>query len=206
MRSAASLLCLYIGVAVPCAGQDLIFADGFESGTTCSAWSLTVTPDLFDPALYDADCDGSDGTLADCVFVSAATGNPGGTGLPTDPLDTIGAGIVAAPALGKPSVCVSVGSYIEQVQIESGISVFGGFEEVPTWHRSLDATSEVLADVAVFTAEGITSRTRIEGLLIDASWGSTDGATTHGVHLVSGSDEPHREVQHHRGRFRAQRS
>jgi len=84
--------------------------------------------DVIDPDFKDDNCDGTDGVVADCIFVSASLGSGSGLGTRDDPVDTITGGIAAAQAQGKIAVCVSAEVYTEAVTVVSGISVYGGFD------------------------------------------------------------------------------
>ena len=61
-----------------------------------------------DANFTDDDCDGSDGVVAQCVFVSANLGSIAGAGTRRQPISTIAGGVAAERSKGLPAVCVSV--------------------------------------------------------------------------------------------------
>jgi hypothetical protein len=76
----------------------------------------------------DANCDGIDGVIGDALFVSAS--NPVvGTGSIDDPYQSIGLGIANFAASGKKYILVAGGIYDEQVVIEDGIQMHGGYSD-----------------------------------------------------------------------------
>jgi hypothetical protein len=152
--------------------------------------------DPIDPNLEDANCDGSDGVVEKCVYVSKSLGTAGGAGTRLDPLDTILAGIAKASALSLPSVCVSGNAageqYAEVVTMKSGISVYGGFDsQDPDFQlrRSATAITIVTAEGVVFDAPQIDAETHIEGLTIHSKTPSLEGQSSYGVRLLAGTAE-----------------
>lgn len=126
----------------PCAGgclPDTWDLDGNPLTGECGCEYACVqgsSEDPIDPMFLDDNCDGTDGVVKDCVFVSASLGTPGGAGTRQDPLDTIAAGILQAQNVDAAAVCVSGESYTGQVQVPSGISVYGGFDHADATSRS----------------------------------------------------------------------
>ncbi len=150
----------------------------------------TDPSDPIDEDFTDENCDGSDGVVEDCVFVSASLGSDMGVGTRADPVDTIAQGIAVAQANGVSGVCVSGETYNESVTMVSGISVYGGFdhEDVDFRFRRKDAvTSKVQATGTVFLAQNINQETHIEGLTIEAFTPATAGESTYGVRLTGGA-------------------
>ena len=145
--------------------------------------------DPIDPNFEDDNCDGSDGVVEQCVYVSATLGSATGAGTRQDPVDTIATGITTAAQKSAKGVCVSGENYNETVTMVSGISVWGGFDEKDpnfAFKRSPNAVSTVTATGVVFDAPQIDLVTHIEGLSIHASTPMTAGASTYGVRLGSG--------------------
>lgn len=150
----------------------------------------TSANDPIDEDFTDENCDGTDGVVEDCVFVSASDGSSAGNGTPGDPLDTIANGIAFAQANDVSAVCVSGETYNEAVTMVSGISVYGGFdhEDVDFKFRRKDTvTSAVRALGTVFLAANILEETHIEGLTIEAFTPAIPGESTYGVRLTGGS-------------------
>src|SRR5881296_2784345 len=70
----------------------------------------------------------------DAIFVSPA-GDDAANGTRAAPLKTIGAALALAEISGKNRVNVAEGIYPENVQLRSGISLYGGYDPV-TWTRA----------------------------------------------------------------------
>jgi hypothetical protein len=156
------------------------------------ACAQTSQDDPIDELFTDDNCDGTDGVVEDCVFVSAADGTSGGVGTRLDPVDTIQNGIAAANTASVSSVCVSGETYGESVTMISGINVYGGFDHEDVdfkFRRKSTVTSLVQASGTVFLAENINQETHIAGLKIEAFTPGTPGASTYGVRLTGGSAE-----------------
>src|SRR3989441_13274335 len=71
---------------------------------------------------------------ADAIYVSPA-GDDAANGTRAAPLKTIGAALGLADVSGIHRVNVAQGTYPENVQLSSGISLFGGYEAA-TWTRA----------------------------------------------------------------------
>jgi hypothetical protein len=148
--------------------------------------------DPIDPNFTDDNCDGSDGVVEACVYVSAIIGDPNGAGTRVDPVQTIAQGIAVAQTHSVPSVCLSGEVYDEAVTLTSGISVYGGFDANDpdfAFRRSASVTTTVNATGTVFLAPQIDAETHVEGLTINAYTPLTAGASTYGVRLVAGLGE-----------------
>lgn len=156
----------------------------------CSKKSAT---DPIDDKYADDNCDGSDGVLEQCVFVSASKGtdDPTAGGTAAKPMKTINAAIARAKALGgSAAVCVSGETYNEYVQLESGVSVYGGFDpndaNLP-WKRVSTATTVITNAGTVVYAPKIDAETHLEGLTLNATAPTGIGASAYGVRLAGGS-------------------
>ncbi len=187
---------------------------GGESGDPCSAgcpasyWDVDGNPltgacgceysctkvsdseDPIDPGLADDNCDGGDGLVEQCVYVSASFGDDSSSGTRQEPKKTIAGGIAAAVTNGVPAVCVSGEIYSEVVSVVSGISLYGGFDQNDPdfkFRRSLSAQTTVTAVGTVFVANGINQETHIEGFTIQANASGSLGASVYGVRLLGGS-------------------
>jgi hypothetical protein len=154
------------------------------------ACAKTSEDDPIDPDFTDDNCDGTDGVVEDCVFVSASLGSPGGAGTREDPIDTIAAGVLQAQNVDAAGVCVSGESYTGTVTVPSGISIYGGFDQDDStfpFVRKAGIVTTVSAGGTVFVAPQINAETHIEGLTINAQTPATAGESTYGVRLVGGS-------------------
>jgi len=180
-----------------------------QCGTTCPAgtWDLDQNPatgmcgceyscnkisdtDPIDLSYTDDNCDGSDGLVAKCVFVSATLGSVAGSGTRQQPTVSIVRGIDIARTNGLAAVCVSGESYNEAVTVASGVSIYGGFDATNAsfaFRRSASARTQVTAPGVVFDAPMIAAETHLEGLTITATTPTTPGASTYGVRLGGGT-------------------
>lgn len=146
--------------------------------------------DLVDAALVDANCDGSDGVLASCIFVSAAHGDDASAdGTTTAPFGTIGAALAAASTIGRRSVCVAGGDYPEALVIPGGVDLLGGFDDADAtfpYRRSATATTTVHAIGAVLTIPDASAPAQIAGLTITSEAAGSDGSS-YGVLVLAGT-------------------
>ncbi len=94
-------------------------------------------PDIYFPAddphyptadaqTNDANCDGIDGVIGDALFVSAANPLPG-EGSMDSPYQTLTEAIAAFPASGKLYILVAGGVYEENIVLQSGMKLHGGY-------------------------------------------------------------------------------
>lgn len=147
--------------------------------------------DPIDDKYTDDNCDGSDGVVEKCVYVSAATGDDTNTGTRVKPVKTIAEAIKKAKAAGV-DVCLSGDSYNTTVTMESGVSVYGGFDEKdPTFKfkRSAAATTTIIAaDTGVF-APKVDADTHFEGITLSVAPSSSllAGDSVYGVRFGGGA-------------------
>jgi hypothetical protein len=150
--------------------------------------------DPIDDKFEDANCDGSDGVVEGCVYVSASTGSDddaSANGTRFKPYATIGKAIQAAAANNIPGVCVSGEIYNEQVTLVSGVSLYGGFDHLDNefaFRRKEGITTTIRAKGTVIIAPKIDVETHVEGLTIIADKNSeTPGESTYGIRLLGGA-------------------
>ena len=96
---------------------DLVF---IPPGGVQPAYPTDATP------YVDENCDGVDGVAAHALFVSSAAKAPGSGSLDS-PYPTISAAIDALPGSGKQYILVAGGVYNEQVVLEAGAKLHGGY-------------------------------------------------------------------------------
>src|ERR1019366_2336612 len=109
-------------------------------GCECKLGGTTDKPDLM---FVDENCDGIDGTIANAIFVDAVTGQDTNAGTMAAPVKTIGKGILLAVASSpQKDVYVSKGAYPEEVKMQSGVSIYGGYDASNAWSR---ATANITA-------------------------------------------------------------
>lgn len=149
------------------------------------------TADPIDDKYTDDNCDGSDGIVEQCVYVSATSGDDTKAGTRVAPMKTVAAAIAKAKSTGVPAVCLSGETYSGLVTMESGVSVYGGFDEKDPdfkFKRSKDATTLLVNSGTVVFAPTVDVATHLEGLTIKATTITGGvGASTYGVRLGGGS-------------------
>ncbi|MBK7396502.1 MAG: DUF1565 domain-containing protein [Myxococcales bacterium] len=149
------------------------------------------TTDPIDDKFTDDNCDGSDGVVEKCIYVTPSTaGDDSNSGTRVKPMKTITAAIAKAKATGVPAVCLGGGTYTGLVQMESGISLYGGFDESDStfkFKRSAAATSTLVNAGTVVYAPSVDAETHLEGLTLSATTPTGLGASAYGVRLGGGS-------------------
>ena len=137
----------------------------------------------------DHDCDGADGDHGDAIHVST-TGDPAGTGAIGDPLDSIQDGVDEAVLQGLAWVLVAEGTYVESVELASGVTMVGGWPDdfayqdadaYPTTVNGLAATADVPGTFTLRCAAGDTQR--IQGFSLLGTTPAADGDSSYGVYL-----------------------
>ena len=122
------------------------------------------------------------------VYVSP-TGSDSSPGTMAEPLLTIGAGISAALASGLDRVNIAAGRYEEHVDLESGVSLYGGYDP-RDWSRDpqLLATRIVGTVAGDPTVVGMSvADITLDGLWVQASDGSPASTSSYAVVLESSS-------------------
>ena len=146
----------------------------------------------------DANCDGLDGELARAVFVSGDGSDVGNTdGSMDDPFLSIGAAITHAAVMEpKGMVLVAAGTYFEQVQMVSGVTVAGGYS-ASTWEHDPQLNATVIfaksvglmGAIRAVVAEQITEPTQLSGFTIRTMNNPTPSGPVMGVWVRDSSDE-----------------
>ena len=154
--------------------------------TVCDPFEGMEANDDPDPSGIDADCDGIDGTIALGVFVDGVGGKPGNPGTMDEPLKSIAQGIAAAKGAQKNHVYVSQGTYAESVEMEAGVSLFGGYSAKNGWGRSKSYVTQIQGGSTAVRAMNIGVPTVLDGFTITSANTGGSGASSIGV-LVSGS-------------------
>ena len=94
----------------------------------------TNSADEPDMEFRDTDCDGIDGTIAGAIFVSATGHDLTNDGLHyRQPVRTINHALSLASAQGRSSLYLQTGTYFENVDLPSGIKLYGGYDL--NWNR-----------------------------------------------------------------------
>jgi hypothetical protein len=182
--------------------------DGKGDGANCGceyACTKKSEEDAFDIAFIDANCDGSDGMVNECVYVSTSIGNDTGDGTRQKPFKTIARAVVVAGAgTKKRPVCLSAEKYTEPVELPSGVSLYGGFNQAdPTFpfRRSFKNGTQDIATTIVAPTTGPTAGTgiliqeikeemHVENLTIDVKIGEAqNGQSVYGVRVGGGTGQ-----------------
>lgn len=152
-----------------------------------------VGNDPIDGNYIDDNCDGSDGVVGECEYVSISQGSDTtGDGTQKNPFQSIDAAIKRAQANAVPAVCLSGEVYSSAVTLASGINVYGGFDKDDPdvkWKRSPKVTTTVTATGLVFDAPQIDTETHLEGLTVAANAAVLSGANTYGIRLGGGTGQ-----------------
>jgi hypothetical protein len=122
----------------------------------------------------------------DAIYVWGEEGSDSDPGTMSQPVQTIQQGITLAEPLGL-LVIVHAGSYWEEVQFKSYVSVWGGYDSETGWTRPPGSYSEVWLQSFyehVATANNITNAT-IRGLEIEAETAQGDGKSAVALKLIS---------------------
>ncbi len=98
------------------------------TGCECTVSALTDVPGPVGAVGEDLDvnCDGADGEVPRSFYV-ATDGNDTGPGSPTRPLATLGAAMLRALDEGRADVFIASGTYVEAVNLPSGVRLHGGY-------------------------------------------------------------------------------
>ena len=149
----------------------------------------TGPTDPIDGEFKDDNCDGTDGVVEKCIFV-ANDGTDDATGGTRDkPVKTIKFAIDRAKTISG-DVCLSGESYSELVQMLSGVSVYGGFDEKNVdfkFRRVASAITTITNAGTVVEAPKIDVDTHFEGITIHTTAPTGIGASAYGVRFGGGS-------------------
>ena len=183
----------------PCASVGLVECVNGVEKEACEP-GVPLDVDLPDTLGLDDDCDGIDGQWSLAVLVDGSDpqafddGNESGD--VTHPFLTVTAAINFAVAQAKPHVYVSQGTYVEQVALRAGTSIFGGYDAASDWTRDIDGHPTLLqwneasdGHVIAVLAEALHSATTIDGFRIEAGSNPTVGGSSYGIYLFHTSQD-----------------
>jgi hypothetical protein len=147
------------------------------NGCECAASSTTDAPDLSSTyptpglAAIDANCDGVDGTAATALFVWAQS--PSSLGTRASPYKTIAEAITAFRPGVHSAILVAQGTYVEQVVMKDGVSLYGGYSssflsrDVVLFPTLIEAAEPSAAGPrGTVNAENLGSRTVLAGFTV----------------------------------------
>jgi hypothetical protein len=129
--------------------------DGSFPPADCAPENAAVHPNAADPPDYpafaDTNCDGIDGTATDAIFVSKL-GSDSYPGTRSQPKLTFGSGVVAAAVQGKTAVYATGGEYTERLDLQNGVSVYGGYGI--DWSRAMSNETKLTGATTSGNTEG----------------------------------------------------
>lgn len=132
----------------------------------------------------DENEDGVDGVLCRAVFVNGSAGSDLNDGLmQDDAVATIGRGIEIAQTYNPPRmVLVAAGDYSETINVNSGVSLFGGYSP-DDWSRDIasNVTEISASENRAIIAQNLDLAVEIDGFTINAQDYLVDGETSYGV-------------------------
>jgi hypothetical protein len=147
--------------------------------------------DPIDNDYKDDNCDGSDGVVESCVFVSNAGTDAANGGGRTSPVKTIGYAIDLAFQRGG-YVCLGAETFEGAFTLRSGVSVYGGFDPADanfSFARRRGAASKVQATGYVIDAPIISAATEVAGVTLVSRDISANlvGQTAYGIRIGNAS-------------------
>jgi hypothetical protein len=166
---------------------------GFVSLTGSCDYKCTPGPlapnDPIDPSFTDENCDGTDGVVERCLFVSNAGSDTPTGGSRTAPLKTIAYALDRGKITGS-SVCVAAETFTGSITLVSGVHLYGGFDAKDpqfAFRRSSTKTTTLTSAGTVILSQLIDADTMVEGFTIHALTPDGDGEGAYGVRHVGGS-------------------
>jgi hypothetical protein len=160
-----------------------------DCGCEYACEQTSTDEDPIDDEFTDDNCDGGDGLVEQCVYVSVSQGSDANAGTRDMPMQSIAAALAQAQTNGVPAVCLSGETYQEAVTVIPGISIYGGFDQNDPdfkFRRKAGIITTVMATGTVFTVSNLTADTHIEGITIVANAPGIPGASTYGVRMATG--------------------
>jgi hypothetical protein len=158
-----------------------------SDGCECKSTATAQMPDVPNLSFMDTNCDGINGTVADAIFVAAGSGNDNNPGTIMQPVATIAKGMTLAN-LSNPvkSLYVAKGTYTEAVTLESGVGIYGGYDDANKWSRALTNTTIIQSPTATgVTATNLNNALELQLLTIRASDALAGGASSYGVLIAN---------------------
>lgn len=159
-------------------------SSGGESSSTGEPVEACMQMDDPDINGQDENADGIDGLAGCSVFVNVASGSDLNSGLATDdPVATIARGIEIAASFSPPRpVLVAEGTYNETVNLDSGVSLFGGYDD-QSWERDIFLNETVIAgtDFRTLVAINLAEAVEVDGFTIRGASYTENSQSTYAV-------------------------
>jgi len=158
--------------------------DTSGEGTSTTGMAACDDVDIPDINGLDENGDGIDGVVCRAVFVNGAVGSDLNEGLmPDEPVATIARGIEIAQTYQPPRmVLVAEGNYVETVNVNSGVSLYGGYDG-GDWSRNVggNLTEITATENRAIIAQNLDQEVEIDGFTIYAQSYVDGGQTSYGV-------------------------
>ncbi len=176
--------------AVDSSTGDVVDSSGSGSDSTTGGPACDDEVDPVDINGLDENGDGIDGVACRAVFVNTVSGSDLNDGvMMDDPVQTIARGIEIAATYTPPRmVLVAEGDYTATVNIVSGVSIYGGYDQTD-WARDIGAnpTNIIGTEARTLIAQNLSQAVEVDGFTVRAV-DYTDGSqTSYGVWV---SDTP----------------
>ncbi|MDA0173032.1 hypothetical protein OJ998_28275 [Solirubrobacter taibaiensis] len=158
--------------------------DGVSTPADCNDLDAGIFPgaaDRPDLAFVDTNCDGIDGDVAKAVFVDAGGGQDSRSGSRDFPKKSVGNALAAAKAAGK-DVYVAAGTYVELLNLESGVGIYGGY--TPTFGQRV--TTEPTLITGASNAAVADNDTKVVLQLLSLT-GANSLSSSYGLRAINGS-------------------
>lgn len=159
-------------------------SEGGESSSTGEPVEACLQMDDPDINGLDENMDGLDGLAGCSVFVNVAVGSDINSGLASDdPVATIARGIEIAASFSPPRpVLVAEGTYNETVNLDSGVSLFGGYDD-QSWERDIYLNETVIAgtEFRSLVAINLSEAVEVDGFTIRGASYTEDSQSTYAV-------------------------
>ncbi|MDW8362712.1 MAG: DUF1565 domain-containing protein, partial [Myxococcales bacterium] len=157
-----------------------------SNGCECA---IRGADDVPDPDFVDSNCDGIDGDVAIGVFVApaAAGGNDAHPGTRDRPVATLARAIEIARTAGRArrEVYVSAGTYPGPLRLESGVSLYGGYDASRRWRRDRTTASEIRGGTTAVLGDGLTADLELQLLHVQSDAATEAGDSSYGIRIVN---------------------
>lgn len=163
--------------------------DGMDANGCEYECGKTSDDDEPDPDFIDANCDGIDGEVDHAIFVSSA-GKNSNPGTREEPVLTIKKALTMLQTTkGKEDIYLSSGVYPEQVRLDDGAKIYGGYSADGLWdrntylHETIITWDELdeLSAIRVVIFEEIADPTILDGVTLQAGTNPLPGGSSYGA-------------------------
>ncbi|HSW60022.1 MAG TPA: hypothetical protein VLJ60_04450, partial [bacterium] len=143
--------------------------------------------DELDDNFLDTNCDGVDGISELQIFVDTVNGDDDlNDGTIDNPLKTIAKGLETALFNGLNAVVVAKGIYAEEIHLENGVGIYGGFSGSPDWTGAVENEVVIAGEQYGVKGEEI-SEVTLSHLKITSADQTVPGSSSYAVFLYKSS-------------------